>query len=250
MVTGVAATETGTGVGEFDAPQDTVLGSEMVLLDLHRENLLPFLSGYSPAPATRMLIHTCPSVGVAALKNIAGNRVVAAATPLVIADTDRPDNFDGCFWAITAQGLWDRAVTEVFIEDLGGRLVEVPETLRPAFGAALAQATGHTAAVVADTVDQLSEALGEREFAVAALRELLPQTVRLGLEPKRRRPRDGGTAGAAGYTGGITDADEAAVLHAGITDPAAAAAFTSLVRRTAQRGGAVDVELWSHTNRG
>ncbi|MBN9645087.1 hypothetical protein ACFSSC_08865 [Corynebacterium mendelii] len=232
--------------GSSGSPDETVLASELLLIDLHRDNLLAFAGHFTPAASNRIIIHTCASVGVAPLAAAGDQRIIAAATPLAVLDAAHPDNLDGCFWAVTAHGLRNKAVTEVFIEDLQGRVLDVPDSMRPGLAAALAQATGHTATVISDAVNQLTSAVGEREFAVAALRHLLAQTVQAGLEPPAAR-RQHNQQPACGYTAGLGDPDEAALAHAAVTDPSAAEAFMHLIRRTAQTTGALDVELWTHT---
>ena len=216
-------------------PAEVLEESDLVLLTVPDDDLPGLVRGLAETEAPlagRMLVHASARYGVRVLDPATRQGALPLALHPVMTFVGREDDADRirgtCFGVTAPEPL--RAVAEVLVIEMGGDPVTIPEENRPLYHAALALASSHLVALVAEAATLLGQATGGQPTVPPGrmLRPLLAaaldNAVRLG---------DAGLSGPAarGDADGIA-ADVAALADA---SPGAVRAYLALARLTAGR---------------
>jgi predicted short-subunit dehydrogenase-like oxidoreductase (DUF2520 family) len=205
--------------------------ADLVLLTVPDDALAGLVGGLAEtgAPyAGRLVMHASGRHGIRVLEPAARNGALPLALHPVMAFSGRDDDADrikGTSFGVTAPHAL-HAVAEVLVLEMGGEPVFIPEERRALYHAALAFASSHLAALVAEASDLLAQAGAEQPGRMLGplLSAALDNAVRLG---------DAGLTGpvATGDDGGVA-AHVAALRDA---SPGALKAYLALARLTADR---------------
>jgi predicted short-subunit dehydrogenase-like oxidoreductase (DUF2520 family) len=212
-------------------PARVIEDADLVLLTVPDDALPGLVSGLAEtgAPyAGRLVMHASGRHGLRVLEPAARNGALPLALHPVMTFTGRDDDVDrikGTSFGITApQAL--RAVAEVLVIEMGGEPVFIPEENRALYHAALAFASSHLAALVAEASELLTRAGAEQPGRMLGplLSAALDNAVRLG---------------DAGLTGPVASGDDgsvaAHVAALGDASQGALKAYLALARLTADR---------------
>jgi predicted short-subunit dehydrogenase-like oxidoreductase (DUF2520 family) len=212
-------------------PARVISDADLVLLTVPDDALPGLVSGLAEtgAPyAGRLVMHASGQHGIRVLDSAARNGALPLALHPVMTFAGREDDVDrikGTSFGITAPDAL-RAVAEVLVIEMGGDPVFIPEENRALYHAALAFASSHLAALVAEASDLLARAGAQHPGRMLGplLGAALDNAVRLG---------DAGLTGpvATGDAGGV--AAHVAALSA--ASPGALKAYLALARLTADR---------------
>ncbi|MEZ2190358.1 DUF2520 domain-containing protein [Corynebacterium sp. CCM 9204] len=245
--------------GRVETDVDALGRCDLILICVADEDLTDAVRSLIPHVNSRQMVaHLCVSVGIRVLDPLATHVALVMALypavyPVGTADTAGvlrdSDELEGAPWIVTADPGAPEGVAEVFVAELGGWMVNVPDNERPAFAAGLQHATEHLMSVFDDACSMIDEAYfrsgGPRE---GIGRALLRRTSLRMLEIALVDP-DHNVAGPV-YRAA---ADTVRRQHdLGIPDGAAARSYRDLARRTAELTpfGDIDIELWADGDAG
>ena len=212
-------------------PAQVIEAADLVLLTVPDDALPSLVSGLAEtgAPyAGRLVLHASGRHGLRVLDPAVRNGALPLALHPVMTFAGRDDDVDrikGTSFGITAPEAL-RAVAEVLVIEMGGDPVFIPEENRALYHAALAFASSHLAALVAEAIDLLARAGAEQPGRMLGplLGAALDNAVRLG---------------DASLTGPVARGDDASVAaHVaalGYASPGALKAYLALARLTADR---------------
>ncbi|MCK7661869.1 DUF2520 domain-containing protein [Corynebacterium antarcticum] len=227
---------------------------ELVLICVADEDLPAAVGELIPhVGGAQMIAHLCASQGTRALGPLADEVALVMALHPCVYPVGSPDKagvlrdadaLESVPWLITADPGPPEGVAEVFVAELGGWPVPVPENERPAFAAGLQHATEHLMTVVDDACSMIDEAYfrsGGPQEGIG--RALLRQTSRRVLEVALADP-DHSVPGPV-YRASVDTVRRQHDL--GIPDSATARSYRDLARRTAELTpfGDIDIELWA-----
>ncbi len=146
-------------------------------------NVVSMLSASGSIRAGQLVVHTSGAHGLTVLAEAVavGARAVALHPAMTFTGTaiDLP-RLAGCVFGVTA-GDAEREVTEMLVDDLGGRAMWVPEGKRTLYHAALAHGANHLVTLVTQAMEMLTAAGGDhpadtlRPLLTAALDNALEQ---------------------------------------------------------------------------
>ncbi len=168
-----------------DKPSNVARACDLLLLTVPDDmlpNVVSMLSASGAIHAGQYVVHTSGAHGLAVLADAAavGARPVALHPAMTFTGTaiDLP-RLAGCVLGVTA-GEAEAEVTEMLVEDLGGRAMWVPEDKRTLYHAALAHGANHLVTLVTQAMELLTAAGGERP--ADTLRPLLTAALDNALE--------------------------------------------------------------------
>ena len=212
-------------------PAGVLEAADLVLLTVPDEALPGLVSGLAETGAPfggRIVVHASGRHGVRVLDPATRAGALPLALHPVMAFAGREDDVDrvkGTSFGITAPDQL-RAVAEVLVIEMGGEPVFIPEESRALYHAALAFASGHLVALVAEAADLLARAGAEQPGRMLGplLGATLDNAVRLG---------DASLSGPAASGDDGSVAAHVAVLSE--ASPGALKAYLALARLTADR---------------
>ncbi|WP_248580110.1 Rossmann-like and DUF2520 domain-containing protein [Nocardioides sp. InS609-2] len=169
-----------------DKPSTVARACDLLLLTVPDDmlpNVVSMLSASGAIHAGQYVVHTSGAHGLAVLDDAVavGARPVALHPAMTFTGTaiDLP-RLAGCVFGVTA-GDAERDVTEMLVDDLGGRAMWVPEDKRTLYHAALAHGANHLVTLVTQAMEMLTVAGGDhpadtlRPLLTAALDNALEQ---------------------------------------------------------------------------
>ncbi len=169
-----------------DKPSTVARACDLLLLTVPDDmlpNVVSMLSASGAIHAGQYVVHTSGAHGLAVLDDAVavGARPVALHPAMTFTGTaiDLP-RLTGCVFGVTA-GDAERDVTEMLVDDLGGRAMWVPEDKRTLYHAALAHGANHLVTLVTQAMEMLTAAGGDhpadtlRPLLTAALDNALEQ---------------------------------------------------------------------------
>ena len=137
-------------------------------------NVAAMLAGAGAIRRGQQVVHTSGRHGVAVLApaSARGAAVLALHPAMTFTGTDRDlPRLEGCTYGVTADGPATATLAEQLVEELGGRVVNVPEEKRAVYHAGLAHGANHLVTLVTQAMELLRES-GAGDPA-ATLRPLL-----------------------------------------------------------------------------
>lgn len=146
-----------------DKPTAVARACDVLLLTVPDDmlgNVVAMLSASGAIHADQYVVHTSGRHGLAVLDaaTAAGARPVAAHPAMTFTGTDVDlGRLAGCVFGVTAAEP-ERAFTERFVADLGGRPTWVPEDRRTVYHAALAHGANHLVTLVTQAMELLEAA--------------------------------------------------------------------------------------------
>lgn len=211
-------------------PADEVVArAELVLLALPDDQLGPLVRGLVGTGAWRpgqVVAHTSGAHGLAVLAPARGIRPLALHPAMTFTGTAADlDRLQGIDYGVTAPAT-GKALAAELVADLGGRVVDIAEEMRPLYHAGLVTGANHLVMLVNEAADLL-RAAGIADPA-RTLRPLLEAALDNALD-----------RGDAALTGPVSRGDAGTVdrhLHTLAEHaPHATAGYTALARLTAAR---------------
>ena len=240
--------------GRVDTEIPALRRCDLVLICVADEELPDAVTALIPHVSRgQMIAHLCASQGTRVFDPLVDDVALVMALHPCVYPVGSPDAagvlrdvdaLESVPWLITADPGPPEGVAEVFVAELGGWPVPVPENERPAFAAGLQHATEHLMTVVDDACSMIDEAYfrsGGPQEGIG--RALLRQTSRRVLEVALADP-DHSVPGPV-YRAAV---DTVRLQHdLGIPDSATARSYRELARRTAELTpfGDIDIELWA-----
>ncbi|MBA2444812.1 MAG: DUF2520 domain-containing protein, partial [Nocardioidaceae bacterium] len=147
----------------IDKPTAVAKAADLLLLtvpDDALDNVVRMLVASGAIRSGQIIVHTSGRHGLQVLQPAldVGARGIALHPAMTFTGTDLDlERLIGCTYAVTC-GPADRAFVGSLVADLGGRLVEVSESNRELYHAALAHGSNHLVTLVSQAMDMLRSA--------------------------------------------------------------------------------------------
>lgn len=224
-------------------PDEVAARADLLVLAVPDDALPGLVRGLAGADVLRpgqIVAHTAGALGVGVLAPLAARGVLPLALHPAMTFTGREEDtarLGTCCFGVTAADEAGWLVAESLVVEVGGEPVRIAEEQRTLYHAALAHGANHLVTLVRDAAQALAEAMDLTDPAGAPTP---PERV---LAPLLSAALDGALRlGDRALTGPVARGDAATVSrHLDVltdTDPALAAGYRALSRRSVERAGA------------